>query len=219
MPDELTTASSNLPASPSPTSQTTYINEGNGIIAGTINGGLNISGVSAEELLQLITRSGFLAPPQQNNAMEISRLCRTHFNLFVLENEEYKRGTFSIARMDALTRYTHDKEHFSKLDDPVIHEIQNLPCIFAMRNDSFASSDEHRICFTGKVEGISIRGSVIAFSFKCYNPPIPQNVFNQDPQAFHLASSSLRNELDVEHWSIKDVDLLEELRKRGIEVK
>ena len=172
--------------------------------------------------MPILQQNGFFSSPvpaPTNDPIEIGRLRRDYYNLFVIEDETYQDGSFAISRSDALTRYTHDADHFRPMTADVIAEIESMPCIFALRNDNFSSCSENWLCVTGKLTSVSVHGSVIKFVFKYYAPAIPQNLLNQNAESFGLATSSLRTELDDEHWAIKRIDLLSVLKDQNYEIR
>lgn len=197
----------------------------NGIAAGHIeNLNVNVDGTntSLQTLLLSLHQSGLFSlpvPAPANDPVEIGRLRRDYYNLFVIEDETYQDGSFSISRSDALTRYTHDAEHFRPMTADIISEIESMPCLFTIRNDNFSRCSDNWVCVAGKLSKITVHGSVIKFKFGYYAPAIPQNLLNQNAELFGLATSSLRNELDDEHWAIKKIDLLSVLKDRNYEIR
>lgn len=196
---------------------------GNGIAAGNIQSlNVHVDGTSIQTLLPLLQQSGLFSPPipaPANDPMEIGRLRRDYYNLFVIEDETYQDSSFSISRRDALTRYTQDAEHFRSLTADIIAEIESMPCLFTLRNDDFSRCNDNWVCVAGKLSKITVHGSVIKFKFRYYAPAIPQNLLNQNAELFGLATSSLRNELDDEHWAIKKIDLLSILKDQNYEIR
>ena len=197
----------------------------NGIAAGHIeNLNVNVDGTntSLQTLLLSLHQSGLFSlpvPAPANDPVEIGRLRRDYYNLFVIEDETYQDGSFSISRSDALTRYTHDAEHFRPMTADIISEIESMPCLFTIRNDNFSRCSDNWVCVAGKLSKITVHGSVIKFKFGYYAPAIPQNLLNQNAELFGLATSSLRNELDDEHWAIKKIDLLTRLKDQNYEIR
>lgn len=196
---------------------------GNGIAAGNIeNLNLNVDGTNLQTFLLTLQQSGLFSlpvPAPANDPMEIGQLRRDYYNLFVIEDETYHDGSFSISRSDALTRYTHDADHFRPMTADIISEIESMPCLFTIRNDDHSRCSDNWVCVTGKLKRITVHGSVIKFNFGYYAPAIPQNLLNQNAEVFGLATSSLRNELDDEHWAIKKIDLLGVLKDRNYEIR
>ena len=195
----------------------------NGIAAGNIETlNVNIGGTNLQTLLPLLQQTGLFSSPvpiPSNDPLEIARLRRDYYNLFVIEDETYQDGSFAISRSDALTRYTSDARDFRPLTADIISEIENMPCLFALRNDNFSTCSDNFLCVAGKLNRVTVHGAVIKFGFKYYAPPIPQNLLNQNADLFGLATSSLRNELDDEHWAIKKIDLLSVLKDQNYEIR
>ena len=99
---------------------------GSGIAAGSIQSlNVNIGGTDLQTLLPLLQNAGLFSSPvpvPSNDPIEIGQLRRDYYNLFVIEDETYKDGSFSISRSDALTRYTHNADHFRPMTADIIAE-------------------------------------------------------------------------------------------------
>ena len=100
----------------------------NGIAAGHIenlNVNVDETNTSLQTLLLSLHQSGLFSlpvPAPANDPVEIGRLRRDYYNLFVIEDETYQDGSFSISRSDALTRYTHNADHFRPMTADIIAE-------------------------------------------------------------------------------------------------
>lgn len=203
---------------------TILVQDNNGIIAEradvTNNNYSGLAEKQMEQILAAIKQSGFNnSHKPENNPVEIGNLNKQYYNLFVLEDEDYREGIFSIARSVALQKYTHDIDRFKVLSAEIINDIQNFPCLFTMRNEHYNRTSDSKVCIAGKLTEVSPRGSVIRFRFKYYAPGITQNIINENPQDFGIATASLRNELDVEHWAIKKIDLFNALSMHSIDIR
>jgi len=160
------------------------------------------------------------AIPTPSHAIEWASLSSDVFCLFVLQNEDYSGCSFSMAISRSLEKYTREeyKKRFKKLDPDAIEAIKQMPCIFAKKNKTFKSTVFDHPAVLGRITEIDKQDETIKFKFDAYQP-FYQSVINDNIDAFMLASAPLRNELDVEHWSIRKGNLKEIIRAFGIEVK
>lgn len=196
------------------------VNQGDGIQIQQNHGPININ-VSNPELIGLLSILG--VKPADNpvtHAMEWASLSRTHYSLFVLENEEYKDGVFSIAKDRALQKYTpkeiRNKYRMLNLED--IDELKKMPCIFAKRNMHYKETESHHPALVGRICDAVPQGEVIKIYFDGFQA-FHQQILNQNTALLHMASASLRNELDEEHWAIKQCNLIDAFVAMNIEIK
>lgn len=198
-----------------------FVNQGNGIQIQQNSGPININ-VSAPDLIKLLPDLFNCRPAEKpvTHAVEWASLSRTHYGLFVLENEEYKDGVFSIAKDRALQNYTpkeiQDKYRMLNLED--IDELKRMPCIFAKRNMHFNKTEAHHPALVGKICDVVPQGEAIKIYFDAFQA-IHQQILNQNTALLHMASASLRNELDEEHWAIKQCNLIDAFATMNIEIK
>ena len=145
MADELIKAGSGLPA---PQMNVTATQGATAI--GQVVGDVRLEmGPEAVALLQHIIGN------QQtvSHAAEWALLNQERFSVFVLENERYDCGSFCIGRRVALTKNTLPDywEYYRPLTQPLIQELLNMPCIFAVRNPNFKQVPEHYPAFVGRL--------------------------------------------------------------------
>lgn len=181
-----------------------YVNNGNGPQIANQFGDINLT-ITPEDLKRLLGRTGNTA-----HAVEWSRLNTSYYCLFVLENEFYNCGAFSISKDCALqTPYTTRdvKERFRGLSSENIRELEGMPCIFAMRNTDYKGENEHSSFYVGRIDDLVRQKDNLRFKFTIFGS-FPQALLNQETKDFHIASAPMRNELDVEHWAIKECDLI-----------
>ena len=159
-------------------------------------------------------------PTAPSHAIEWASLSSEMFCLFVLQNEDYSGCSFSMAISRSLEKYTKEeyKKRFKKLDPDAIAAIKQMPCIFAKKNKTFKSTVFDHPVVLGRITDLDKQDETIKFKFDAYQP-FYQRVINENIDAFMLASAPLRNELDVEHWSIRKGNLKEIIRAFDIEVK
>lgn len=196
------------------------VNQGDGIQILQNHGPININ-VSGSELIGLLSMLG--AKPADNpvtHIMEWASLSRTHYCLFVLENEEYKDGVFSIAKDRALQKYTPKdvRDKYRMLNPANMDELRKMPCIFTKRNMYYKRTEPHHPALVGRISNAVPQGEVIKIYFSGFQA-FSQQILNQNTTLLHMASAPLRNELDVEHWAIKECNLIDAFVAMNIEIK
>ena len=210
-------------AVPVPNTPQGMINTGSGVQVGTNAGtmNLNINCLTPELMQGLMSMFAAQPVPQKvSHAIEWASLSTERYCLFVLENEEYNCGAFSIAKGKALQDYTPPayKEHYQALSPSTIAELTAMPCIFAKRNKYYNHTDANHPALLGRITSACIQPETIKLCFSGFQA-FPQQLLNENIGLFHLYFSSLRNELDEEHWSIKDGNLPEVLAQLNISVE
>lgn len=217
------------PVSPPPTAVSfpnatqAMVNQGSGFQVGTNAGTMNFNiNCPSPELLQgMIAMFSAQAMPQKASyALEWASLSTTSYCLFVLENEEYNCGAFSIAKSRALRNYTTSgyRERYITLSPDTITELTSMPCIFAKRNMHYGSTEASHPALLGRITDIRPQRETIKICFSGFQG-IPQQLLNQNIGLLGMAFSSLRNELDEEHWSIKDCNLIDAIARLNIDIE
>ncbi len=233
--NELDKPQNNLPATTNnftaaPGGVTVQNNNGTivqGIDTDAFNNFFGPNGLFMEQLAQQLASSQTAATsPPTSHAMEWAKLNRERYCLFVLENETYKTGSFSIPISKAL-KYTDNftRDNLIGLSTADQEMIKNMPCIFAMKNQSFKKAAEGFPFVVGKVTEIAVQGENIKFSFVVFPPALSLNVpafeqriLNENIAALKLKERLCRNQLDEEHWAIIENDLIAVGSKIGIQV-
>lgn len=211
MANEIIPGSGRLPSTP----QITISASQNGVAIGQVNGNIHLeAGAELISLLQQMTGSD-----TASHAADWALLSNELFNVFVVESEKYDCGSFSIAKQTALMKYTSEehKEHFGLLSPAVIEELKNMPCIFAARNQGFKTARTNYPAFVGKLTEITCQGEQIKFKFVVCGK-LKQQFINENISLFNLLDTTVRNQLDEEHWSIRTGNLLEIADMIGIEI-
>lgn len=205
-----------------PNATNAYYNQGNGFQvannSGTIN--VNCDGTNIGELLKSILSSDRQKNAQNvSHAVEWASLNKQYYNLFVLENENFSADSFSISNERSLERYTSSKvkEKFSSLSDQAISVIRTMPCIFVKRNTQYKETDESFPALIGRITEVHEQGDNIKILFVPFQT-VPQQLLNQNVALLKMAQSSLRNELDEEHWAIKECNLIHIFSAMGITI-
>lgn len=195
---------------------------------GTINNGIDTnafmqffgpSGTFIEQLQKLQTS-------EPSHAIEWASLSHERYCLFVLENETYKTGSFSIPIKKAL-KYTDDftRDSLIGLTSEDREIIKSMPCIFAIKNKTFKQAADGFPFVVGRITEIAVQGDNIKFSFVTFRPALSlnipafeQRILNENTEKLKLKERPCRNQLDEEHWAVIENDLIEVGRQIGIQV-
>lgn len=199
------------------------INTGSGVQIGTNAGTMNFNfnGLTPEMITNLIAMfSGQPVQQKVSRAIEWASLSTSSYSLFVLENEEYSNGAFCIAKSRALRNYTPSgyKERYITLNPASVAELTSMPCIFAKRNMYYGSTEASHPALLGRITDIRAQRETIKICFSGFQG-IPQQLLNQNIGLLGMAFSSIRNELDEEHWSIKDCNLIDAIARLNIDIE
>ena len=106
------------------------------------------------------------------HAIEWAALDSECYCLFVLENEEYNYGAFSIAKNVALTKYTEesDLEKYRSLNAEAVQSLVGMPCIFAKRNNFYNRTDDLHPAIFGRIREIKNQGGTIKVDLRASSP-------------------------------------------------
>lgn len=213
MADELITAENGLPAVPQMSISATQ----GGTAIGQVFGDIHID--ATEEMVRQIVAK-MIGPQTESHAAEWALLNTEKFNVFVLENEKYDCGCFSVSKRCALTKNTRSEysDYFRPLTPALVHELLAMPCIFAIRNQNYKWAPKQYPAFVGKLTEITCQSENIRFRFITCGQ-FRQQFINENIQLFNLLTTTVRNQLDEEHWSIRSGNLLEIAEQVGIEIK
>lgn len=197
------------------------VNRGDGVQIQENYGAININ--ADEQTLTKLLSAMFNSIPADRpitHTIEWASLSRTHYCLFVLENEEYKDGVFSITKDRALQKYTPKevREKYRTLCADSIAELKQMPCIFAKRNMYYRRTEDYHPFLVGRICDIIPQRDEIKIYFSGFQA-FSQQLLNQNIKALHMASASMRNELDEEHWAIKQCNLIDAFAAMNIEIK
>lgn len=146
---------------------------------------------------------------------------RDYYNLFVIGDEDFSAGHFIVPKDRALAELafiTADiKAEYASLSAPAIEKIKTFPSIFASENHSYGRTDDAHYAIFGLITDIRIQENGIKVYFRFLNY-IPQQKLNEISQKLAIRAKSTLNELNHTHWTIKQIDLIEELTVAGISV-
>ena len=199
------------------------INTGSGVQVGTNAGtmNLNINCLTPELAQGLMSMFAAQPAPQKvSHKLEWASLNQTSYCLFVLENEEYNHGAFSIAKSCSLRKYTslEQKERYFDLTPAAVATLTSMPCIFAKRNKYFGFTEASHPALLGRITDMRVQGETIKICFSGFQG-IQQQLLNQNIGLLGMAHASLRNELDEEHWAIKNCNLIDAMARLHVDIE
>lgn len=138
-----------------------------------------------------------------------------YYSLFVIANEKYNQPYILLDLDRALiTAYgTNEVIHnrLASFSEEAIQEIKTYPAVFAGENYRYCHPDEPnpgpQYAFYGFVTDVKVQdnGKVRVYYQIMPMCSIPQDLLN-----------AMIQELDKTHWSIKNINLIEEMRLKGI---
>ena len=142
-----------------------------------------------------------------------------YYNLFVIGDETYSDGHFTVSKDRALTECMSQeaKDQFSALGKDAVSQIKTFPSIFACENHGYGKTDDTHQAYFGLVTDVRIQDNGIKIHFRPLST-IPQQRLNEIAYKLAIQSASSTNELNRTHWAIKKVNLIEELKAAGISV-
>lgn len=149
-----------------------------------------------------------------------------YFNLFVILGEQYDKPYFVVDVKRALTvvegtaKSIHDK--LASFSEEAKAEIMSYPCIFANENYRYSPPETPpsgpqmaQYGFITKIQQLH-NGDLKIYFQSLTMCPIPQDLLNTMVSELDLQGNEKVNELDRTHWSIKNVNIVEELKLKGI---
>ena len=140
-----------------------------------------------------------------------------YYNLFVIGTEAFDSGHFIVPKDRALTESITDelKLEYAPLSDHAMAEIKRMPAIFTSENHEYGYTDAEHQAILGLVTDIKIQENGIKIYYHIMLH-FPQQILNERAFDFAIKSASAFNELNRTHWTIKHINVLEELKSSGI---
>ena len=149
-----------------------------------------------------------------------------YFNLFVILGEQYDKPYFIVDVKRALTvvegtaKSIHDK--LASFSEEAKAEIMSYPYIFANENYRYSPPETPpngpqmaQYGFITKIQQLH-NGDLKIYFQSLTMCPIPQDLLNTMVSELDLQGNEKVNELDRTHWSIKNVNIVEELKLKGV---
>lgn len=183
----------------------------------------NVDMSTVQIYMPIQNRNGYGANPTYQQPFTVNT---NYYSLFVIANERYNQP-YVLLDLDRVltTAYgTDDNIHnrLASFSEDAIREIKTYPAIFAGENYRYCKPDEPnpepQYAFYGFVTDIKVQnnGKVRVYFQIIPMITIPQDLLNEMIQELDLLGNSKINELDKTHWAIKNVNLIEEMKLKGI---
>lgn len=224
MSDELKIATRSVPtvpdsnAAPSVPNTYNFHQSGEGTNIGVAQ---NVSSNTVNLILPVYGGYGTAQP----EAMHRQTINLDFYNLFVVNGESYGSPYFTVDTNRALTvvhgtaQHIHDR--LAVFDDSAIIELKSYPAVFASENYRYnhpEKSAEEQYAFFGFVTDIKPlqNGKIKVFFQKMPMCSIPHSLLNQTLTELDIQGNNKINELDKTHWAVKNVNFIEEMKIKGI---
>ena len=182
----------------------------------------NVDATIYNVYLPMQSAVGGMVAPQFTQKYQLDS---SHYSLFVINGETFDKPYFIIDLDRVLTvRFgTAQKIHerLAALSDDAVEEIKTYPAIFATENFRYnpeLALPGTQIAYYGIVLDVQVMQNRKVKIFYRTIPfcGIPQELLNQMIVELDIQGSAKLNEFDKTHWSIKNVNLIEEMRLKGI---
>ena len=194
------------------------LNTGNGNQIGTVQGNyitnLIIQNENDKKTLQKLFDSG---KRNRCTVAELAIMPQHKFNVFVVENEEFRDGVFTLPKAKCLKVHmtNANKELYKKASPETLLGLRKYPCIFATKNISYTRTSDQHVALLGRITDVICQEHVIKFTFEVCEE-IKQNILNANARYLGLFEKEAKNELDDSGWALKDGNLLDKLQMIGI---
>ncbi|MBR1709772.1 MAG: hypothetical protein IJ719_13235 [Clostridia bacterium] len=149
-------------------------------------------------------------------ALELLQLDRNYYNLFIVDGELFESRSFMLPLARSLNDCIREeiRDKFRRLTEGDIAHLMHIPSVFATPNDRHKSANGEHQAILGRLTGIRVQGESARFNWKPYCL-VPQQIFNENERLFNIWYADAVNELDDEHWTIKDISLLDAFNAVG----
>ena len=168
------------------------------------------SGASTDTNSQIVNNSN--AVMKQNTLqIENHEISREYYNLFVI-SDEIKNNRFTIPKDRSLRSSVANDKKFAELTPEAIEQIKTFPSLFMYENTEFGgrTSPDQKAYF-GFVTDLRVQeNGIIKVRFH-RDAEINQQQINGIAHLLDIHEGSGIMELNHTHWTIKHVDLIEEL--------
>jgi|GEM_PF-990077 len=137
------------------------------------------------------------------------------YNLLVTVNGDAWEGdSYQLERSRCLTSYTSQmiKEEYDSFNREQIEAIKSYPCIFA-----YEDGIEKKDAYIGYITDLVVRSNALKFYIK-KNGILTYDNLHKYAFEFDIDLSGSITELKHTHWTIKSIDLSEEIKKNNISI-
>lgn len=184
----------------------------------------NINVEHAENLTQNVT---FIMPITERNddgkriRKELS-LRSDYYHLFVIGNETFETDHFLVPKDRALMSYfTNDviRNQYGKLTDDAIEEILSFPALLMPEAEGFmAKAADDQYAILAYLKSIRVQDNGIKIRFHEICPIELKKIASIGFELGMIDMDRAISEMNRTHWSIKHINLLEELSDADISI-
>lgn len=141
-----------------------------------------------------------------------------YYNLFVLDAEAWMQGGFRVQKADALKDTDPNViQDLTRLGERELSCIRSYPTIVAMKNAQYGMTAPGSILYYGFINSIQMCETSVIFGFTKLHD-ISQTIFVDNAVAFGIGKACAYNEFDHPHWAVKHINVVDALRKQGVQV-
>ena len=167
----------------------------------------------------IVINTGTAKEAQAMTNVATSGMNREYYNLIVWGSDEINDDYVTIDKSRALTEYMTDSVFatFTPLTADKLSEIFRMPTIITTENHEYGKTDDDHMAKYGLITDIREVSNGFRIYFNKLNE-IPQQRLNELSEDLDLWSTTHFTEFNRSHWSIKNIDLVAELKKASIPV-
>ena len=148
---------------------------------------------------------------QSNIPIENREISRDYYNLFVI-SDEIKNWRFTMPKDRSLRSNSDNVKKFADLTPEAIAQIKTFPSLFMNENTQYGGrTSPEQEAYYGFVTDLRVQeNGIIKVRFRC-DAKMNQQQINDIVRMLDIHEGSGIMELNHTHWTIKNVDLIEEL--------
>ncbi|SJZ94306.1 hypothetical protein SAMN02745116_01909 [Pilibacter termitis] len=167
----------------------------------------------------MVINTGTAKEAQAMTNVATSGMNHDFYNLIVWGSDEISDNYVTIDKSRALTEYMTESVFaaFTPLTANKLSEVFRMPTIITSENHYYGYTDDDHMAKYGLITDIREVSSGFRIYFNKLNE-IPQQRLNELSEELDLWSTTHFTEFNRSHWSIKNIDLVTELKKAGIPV-
>lgn len=143
-----------------------------------------------------------------------------YYNLFVMGGEDYEQDHFLVPADRALPYYWTSEElrkKYGSLTDEAIEEIKTFPALFMAESTGYyAKAGDEQQAFLGFVDAVRVQDNGIKIRCQLVLPIPMQQICDIGFELGMRDMEKALTEVNRTHWSIKRINLIEELKDANI---
>lgn len=171
-------------------------------------------------LFLFIAENGLLSSASTNLAPSESLFSpetdREYYNLIVTTHE-IKNSRTSIHKQRVLTGDSDIVKRLADFSEESRTRLKTFPSLIMNENTEYAGrTDPDQIAYFGFITDIKVQqNGLVRVKFRCV-AEISQQAINENSDALDIFGGNGLMELNHTHWTIKNIDLIEELTEAGL---